>query len=299
MKIIIQHNWTTGLGDLFCGSTEYLNFIKQYKDLGYETKLIFSYNGVTGNKFIGVNPFEDIFDVESFNLFDSIEVASISNFSKEIDGCTFRHSQYMNSPRPGHHWWDVFSDVELIHTNYPNYSPTSFLFEKKEPEIFPKFNDNVYKKLKEFKTITSEDYDYIQIRYYDYAEITENFKEDISKIYELIKNSDRIFHLGSNNQYALDTLSVLENVFTYRFSNLDLFSNDHSYYFYNKHIPNKILLERLYENIAEMCTVKNANKIYMYNSHSWISNFLYYGFTQREKELKFYNINNNLNLLSE
>jgi len=162
MKIIIQHNWTTGLGDLFCGSTEYLNFIKQYKDLGYETKLIFSYNGVTGNKFIGVNPFEDIFDVESFNLFDSIEVVSISNFSKELEGCEFRHSQYMNTPKPGHHWWDIFSDVELIHTNYPNYSPTSFLNEKKEPEIFPKFNYNVYKKLEDFKTITSEDYDYLQ-----------------------------------------------------------------------------------------------------------------------------------------
>ena len=37
-------------------------FIKKYKELGCETKLIFSYNGVTGNKFIGINPFENIFD---------------------------------------------------------------------------------------------------------------------------------------------------------------------------------------------------------------------------------------------
>ena len=299
MKIIIQHNWTTGLGDLFCACTEYLNFIKKYKELGCETKLIFSYNGVTGNKFIGVNPFENIFDSNSFSLFDEIEVVNTSYFERVIDGCDFRHTQYMSTPRPGHQWWDVFSNFELLDASYPNYSPTSFLYEKKIPTVFPEFNENIKNKIKEFEEIIDYDYDYIQIRYGDYGEPNENFKKEVESIYEIIKNSDKKFHLGSNSQYAIDYLSVLDNVFTYRFSNLNLFSNDHTYYFYNKDKPNVMLLERLHENIAEMCSIKNANRIHLHTIHSWISNFLYHGFTQRKKELKFNIINNNLNLLNE
>lgn len=293
MKIIIQHNWTTGLGDLFCASTEYLNFIQEFKNKGVESELIFSFNGSTGNKFIGLNDFDKIYNLESFKVFDKITVRLESYKEKEIDGCSYKHTQY-GPKNPGVHWWDVFSDFDLGFVEYPNYCPQSFLNGKEKPVIYPKFNKKIEELINFFESEIGKDYDFIQIRHHDYSEHNENFEKDIWELYKLIKTSDKKFHIGSNNQFALDVLTSLDNVYVYRFSNLSLFSNDHPYYYYNKHISNNLLLERLYENIAEMCSIKNANNIFLYTTFSWVSNFLYYGLTQREKELHFEKINNNL-----
>ena len=51
-----------------------------------------------------------------------------------------------------------------------------------------------------------------------------------------------------------------------------------------------MLLDRLYDNLAEMVTIANADTIYGYTSFTWISNFLFYGMAN-SKELKFTNFN--------
>lgn len=301
MKVIIQHNWTTGLGDLFCASTEYLNFIKPLKEEGYETELIFSFNGSNnGNKFIGVNEFDTIFDTSSFELFDSISVREFPIIEKEYNGTFYHHTQY-GPTTPGQHWWDTYFDIVPDNIIYPNFNPQTFIDNKIDPKIFPRFNSEVYSRSDSFNKNFPEKHNYLQIRYWDYANsnLEQTFQSELEETFNLIKSSNEFFHIGSNNPIVNKTLGELPNVLTFNFKNLDLFSNDHSYYFYNKHISNDLLLDRLYDNLAEMISVAEAKKIFLYTKFSWISNFLFYGFTMNKNTFDFKIINNNLNLLNE
>lgn len=297
MKVMIQHNWTTGLGDLFCAATEYLNFIRHLKTLGYETELLFSFGN---NKFISKNEFDIIFDKKSFNLFDSISVLDNSIYDKKFKGLNYFHTQY-GPTTPGQHWWDTYFDVIPEDISYPNYNPQTFLNRTMIPEIFPIFNEKVYQKVNEFRKKLPKNYSYIQIRYWDYTNnsLEKDFEYDIDSLYLIIEKSKKTFHVGSNNYVVLDRLKNLPNVITYEFNDLDLFSNDHSYYYYNKHISNDILLERLYNNLAEMVSISEAQNIFLYTKFSWISNFLYYGMSRNINQFNFKLINNNLDSIYE
>lgn len=293
MKVLIQQNWTSGLGDLYIGACEYLNFVKRLKDLGYETELNFSYNGFTGgNKFIGPNPFETIFDIKSFDVFDKITISEYPIGEKNYNNLIYNHTQY-GPNSPGIHWWDCWFDVVPDINIYPNFSPYTLLSGEQIPSILPKFNEEVYKRSNKFVSTIGEGYNFIQIRYFDYNFKSEDITSSVSKLYDAIEISDQKFHIGSNNQYSINTLKILPNVTTYEFNNLDLFPNDHTYYFYNKHISNDILLDRLYDNISEMVSIENAKKIYQLTYYSWISNFVYYGLSNRENKNIFFNINEN------
>lgn len=49
MKLLIQHNFNTGLGDMYNDMVEYMTTTKKYKEMGWEVHLIFClYN----NKYI-------------------------------------------------------------------------------------------------------------------------------------------------------------------------------------------------------------------------------------------------------
>lgn len=296
MKVVIQHNWTTGLGDLYCACTEYLNFIKPLKEIGYETELIFSFNGISSpNKFIGVNSFEKIFKLESFNLFDIISVRELPITDLEYNKTKYYHTQY-GPTSPGIHWWDVYFDVIPQLTSFPNINPRSFLEKTQNISVLPLFNEEVYLRANTFSKKLKEKYDFIQIRYFDYARtIDSGFESDMGTLFETIKNSSNYFHIGSNSPYVNNKFSKLKNVINYEFKNLNLFSNDHSYYFYNKQISNDLLLDRLYDNLAEMVSIANSRKIFLYSSFDWISNFLFYGFMSKGDELSFKIINKNLN----
>lgn len=295
MNLIIQHNWTTGLGDLFCASTEYLNFISDLKKQGYKTKLIFSFNGEYNlNKYIGLNPLEKIYNLDSFSLFDDIEVRNNPITELSINDLKYHHTQY-GVNKPGQHWWDLYLDVIPQNLSYPNFSPTTFLYKNIKPIIFPKFNEEVYKRADNFSKILGHNYNFLQVRYFDYTEVPEKeYKEKIDLLYLKIKNSTEVYHLGSNNKYVSDKFLGLKNIIQYNFKNLDLFSNDHTYYFYNKHLSNDLLLDRLYDNLAEMVSISNTKKIYLYTTFGWISNFLYYGMSQSKRQINFELLNKNL-----
>jgi len=299
MKVVIQHNWTTGLGDLYCACTEYLKFIKPLKEIGYETKLIFSFNGISGsNKYIGINEFDKIFDISSFHLFDDISIRKYPVTDLNYDDTHYHHTQY-GPTSPGHHWWDVFFDVIPNNLRYPNINPQTFLDKKETISVLPLFNEQIYKRSSSFQKKINDEYDFIQIRYFDYSnKITEEFDKDMNQLFEIVKKSQRYYHIGSNSPYVMDKFLELDNVITYKFNNLDLFSNDHSYYLYNKHISNDILLDRLYDNIAEMVSISNAKNIFHYSTFDWISNFLLYGFIFRGDNLSFKKINNNISSLN-
>ena len=297
MKLVVQHNWTSGLGDLYCACTEYLTFIKPLKKLGYETELIFCFNGFSKtNDYIGLNDFDKIFDKKSFKLFDKISVRDYPIGNLEYDGTKYYHTQY-GPTTPGQHWWDIYFDIVPDNIIFPNYGPQSFLQYKFKSLTTPKFNNEVYKRVNKFKKKLSLNHNFIQIRHFDTKIPDNDFIKYIDELYSLLMDSQETYHLGSNSPYVNDKFSSLNNVFQYTFKNLELFSNDHPYYQYNKHISNEMLLDRLYDNIAEMVLVSKAKNIYQYSSFSWISNFLFYGFLNRKTELNFKIINNDLSFL--
>jgi hypothetical protein len=292
MKVVVQHNWTTGLGDLYCAATQYLNMIKPIKEMGYETELVFAYNsGNGGNKFIGLNEFDSIFDIDSFKVFDTISVENYSTNNVDYKDTKYHYTPY-GPTAPGQHWYDVYFDEIPDIFSHRHYTPSGILDGSSKPIVYPKFNDEVYKRSNKFIKDIGNDCDYIQIRYFDYGSLDEKFENDLNTIYNKLKESQKKYHIGSNNAEALDRLSVLDNVYTYKFKNLDLFTNDHSYYFYNKNISNDMLLDRLYDNLAEMVAIAKCNTIYGYTSFGWISNFLFYGMTHNDpNKLKFVNFN--------
>jgi hypothetical protein len=303
MKIVIQHNFSTGLGDLYCACTEYLNFIKKYKEAGYETELQFCFNSSSfSNKYIGYCDFEELFDISSFYIFDKITTKRYSTCDLILNGAKYIHTQY-GPKTPGVHFWDIFLDGDEITIppnviKYPNYCPTSFLKDKFKPEIRPIFNSEVYKRYNIFKNSIPTNHHSVQFRYYDFCNLlNEPLISSLNIFQDKISNSKNSYHLGSNNQYFLNTLSKLDNVFTYKFKNLDVFTNDHSYFYYNKGIKKELLLDRIYDNLAEMISFKDSQTITHFSVLNWVSNFLYYSFINSDKDIDFINIGSNLDEL--
>ena len=217
------------------------------------------------------------------------QVEEWSTTDIEYKGTHYHYTPY-GPKTPGQHWYDVYFDNVPEAFGHKHYSVGNLLNKSLVPDIIPKFNKKVYKRAYAFSDTIDSCYDYIQIRYFDYGTPDEKLINDLDIIYNLLKKSDRKYHIGSNNEHAINTLSSLDNVYTYKFNNLDLFTNDHMYYHYNSHINNDMLLDRLYDNLAEMVTIANADTIYGYTSFTWISNILFYGMAN-SKELKFTNFN--------
>jgi len=298
MKLLIQLTFNNGLGNLYCGAIEVLDFVKSYKNLGYSCNLIFSSNGSSGgNKFINFVKFEDIFDLSFFEVFDSITNREHSIKSKEFDGCIYHSTQY-GPDYPGAHWWDVYFDVlpdEVIPKKA--FNMITLLSNQNPPIFLPKFNEKVYKKAELFRENNKDIKKSIQIRYYDYRlSPSDDFNHYSSELYNSVMESKNKFHFMSNNKLIIDKIKNLDNIKIYDFNNLDILPNDHSYYFYHKHIDYEILLDRLYDNLSEMVLLSYYDEVYYYTSFSWISTFLYYS-KSNNPEQKLININTNINLI--
>lgn len=296
MKLLIQLTFNNGLGNLYCGAVEVLHFVQKYKDLGYDCELIFASNGnAGGNKFINFCKFEEIFDLNSFKVFDRIRSIEHSIGSKEYEGYIYHSTQY-GPNYPGAHWWDVFFD-ELPDEVFPKhpFNMETLISNQHVPVFLPKFNKEVYKRVKKFskKSIKKS----IQVRYYDFN-ITppDDFKIFSENLFTKVSQSKNKYHFTSNNQYIIDKLKSLPNIKTYTYKNLDKFPNDHGYYFYYKDVERKMLMDRIYDNLTEMVILSTFDEIFYFTSFSWNSTFLYYSRANNPKQ-KLININNNLDFI--
>lgn len=298
MKLLIQLTFNNGLGNLYCGAVDIINFVRKHKEWGYSAELIFASNGnAGGNKFIDFVEFEEIFDLEEFKIFDNIRSVHGSISSKEFEGYTYHSTQY-GPNYPGAHWWDVFFDV-VPKEEYPKYSHSmeTLLSNQQIPEYLPRLNQKVYDKVNDFKKNNFDIDKVIQVRYLDYfLNPPEDFKNFTEQLYSKVEKSENKFYLMSNNQYIIDKLSELPNIVLYSYNHLDKLPNDHSYFFYHKHIDRSILLDRLYDNLAEMTLLSEYETIYFYTSYSWMSTFLYYS-KANNKNQNLINITNNLDLI--
>lgn len=299
MKLLIQLTFNNGLGNLYCGAVELLNFASYYKNLGYECELIFASNGNAGpNKFIGQVNIEEIFDLTVFDMFDNISNVTNSIGEKNYLGYQYHSTQY-GPDHPGAHWWDVYFDV-LPEEVYPKYAfnMETLVSGKHVPTIIPKLNHKIYEKVDNFIQKNGTIDNVIQVRFFDFSlNPPENFKDYCKKIKERIEESDQKFYFTSHNKYAVDLMSDLKNVVMYEYQNMDELPNDHSYYFYHKNFDREILLNRLYDNLAEMSLISKCKKVYYSTPYGWMTTFLYYS-KSNNPELELININNNINLIT-
>lgn len=293
MKVVIQQNWTSGLGDLYTGACEYLNFIKNLKERGYQTELIFSiHSGLGGsNKYINECQFEDIFDKKTFKYFDKISTRLWAHTEKTLNNLNYNFTVH-GCNNPGVHWWDCYSDGLPDDIVVPWYGSDRFLYTDDKPNVLPKFNKIVYTRREKFLGDKKNKFNFIQVRVADMG------NQDISKLKPItkslkknIKKKEELFLVGGNNEYVTKRLNLLTNVFEYKYKNLKVFPNDHPYYFYHHNLTKDMYLDRIYDNLAEMTSLEFANKIYQYTLFGWTSNFLFYGFT-KNKNLRYIKVNN-------
>jgi hypothetical protein len=297
MKILIQLTFNNGLGNLYCGAVEILNYVSFYKNLGYTCELIFASNGDgMNNKFISSCTFEEIFDLKSFDVFDSIRNVNHSIKSKIFEDYTYHSTQY-GPNKPGVHWWDVFFD-KLPDQIFPklSFNMETLLCSECIPIYLPKFNKKVYDKVNNLEL--GEISKVIQIRFFDYnLNPPEDFKIYTEKLNEKLINSNSKYYFTSNNQYIIDKLTLLPNILTYEYKDLNSLPNDHGYYFYHKNLSREFLLDRLYDNLTEMVLLSKFDEIYYYTAYGWNSTFLYYSKSNNPNQ-KLINIKNNLDLIT-
>jgi hypothetical protein len=299
MKLLIQLTFNNGLGNLYCGAVDILHFANHYKNLGYDCELVFASNGSLGynnNKYIDFVDFEDIFDADSFKIFNKIRSFKVAIGQKEYEGYTYHSTQY-GPDYPGAHWWDVFFDVfpKINHTKV-GFNPDNL--HQNTPIWLPKLNEKIYKKVDKFLEKNGDLNEGVQIRYGDYTlNPPEEFKTYCRNLSDKLQLTNRNFYVTSHNQFAIDTLSTLDNVVAYEYKNINELPNDHCYYFYHKNLSREIYLERLHDNLAEMVLLSKLNKIYFYfHSICWTSTFLYYS-KSHNPDQQLININTDLNLI--
>ena len=287
MKVIIQQNWVSGLGDLYTGACEYLTFIKKLKDLGYETELIFSlHSGLGGgNKYINECSFDEIFDIDSFSCFDKISTRLWSHTDIVLENLDYKFTSRVGTNLPGVHWWDCFADELPTNSIYqvPWYGSEQLLALGTKPEVTPNFNKEVYRRQEEFLKNKPKEFDFIQFRVADMGNQKLDELIDITNIIKgQIENTDKIFYIGSNHDYFLTNLNLLPNIFIYEYKNLEIFKNDHPYYYYHPNLTKEVYLDRVYDNLTEMTSIKLSNNIYLVSLFGWVSNFLFYGLSKNE-----------------
>jgi len=276
MKLLIQLNFGL-LGNLYVGVTQLLHFANYYKKLGYNCDFIFASNSGGRNGYsIPDIKFDELFDLESFGVFDTITTIEHSITNNQ-------YGEYFcyGSSNPGVQWWDVFFNCEVdefFTLYYKNYDNKIFSKNTVLPDIMPKFNKVVYEKVKLFKEKYPQIDSSLQLRLYGYGD-KENYGERLTKVYsdlyESVKKSNKKFFLTSSCVSCLGKILELPNVFLFTYREMD--DNKGDVNFDNINGGREKQLDTIYEYIAEMVMIGETNHVYFYSIH-WQSTFLYYSF---------------------
>lgn len=295
MKLLIQHNFITGLGDMYVSVTQYLEFANDYKNRGYETELVVCFRG---NKYIDIIDFSEIFDMEYFNVFDKISYVKTPILTKKYEDMSYVFTaNLMVDPKPGQQDWDVFLSVDDDNLTIPNSTTYRLLVDNNLPKIKPKFSKEIIEKSNGLSNQIGVNYNYLQIRMNDEKRLTEDDFKMLELFHNKIIQTNDMFHIGSNSHEVLNFFRDKKNVFTYGFKSICEYDSNHNY-FAHTNLTNEEYIERLKENIVEMVSIKNAKKIYQYSEIFWISQFLFYSFVEQIGNINFYRINNKFETIS-
>jgi hypothetical protein len=276
MKAIIQHNFTTGIGDFICDLSESMHVAQELKKLGYEIHLRLN---LLRNKYSKEPILCKILSEETLNFFSTIEEFTNPITDLEVENTTFWFAAH-DPQKPGTHRWDIFIDEipqNISRIKFDANTASVGIV----PQIIPQFSTPVLDKVEAFTKELTKGYSFVQIRIVD-SELN-NSRLDVlyDKVIAHIDNLDTQVHIGTNNKYLYNRFIKCERVVTYNFTTVDKLGNDLNAIEY--YTGEDVFLERLYDNIAEMASIVSCDKIYYYSDHNWVSNFLYYALCMNPK----------------
>ena len=269
--LIVQLNFNTGAGDLYCAITQLINFSKKCHDQGFSVG--FYYNFHNNQYFFDSNDvsFDTFFEINKQHY----KFIKKHNASSHYDGYFYAYTPYLYSRNPegGLHWWDVFIKNENIQKkdNILKNIVTCCMREWQTEDkisIFPRFSKNVMK-----LTISNPvKMVGLHIRNLDQSETMELVNNNIEKIDTLINsnliylcsNSNSVRNFFSNKENLIMMKPRHENV-TYHYGSFKNNAND-----------NKILIENFEDTLAEMHNLSLCEKIYTLTEWNRPTNFLFY-----------------------
>jgi len=269
MRAIIQHNFSSGLGDCIMSIYQYIDTAIKLKKLGYKVDLFVNQNT---NLYFHRNDFFNVFNIFVFSsIFDSIEVISENiNYLAQTD--KLHHIYAMNGAQPGLHWWDLFADVnnEEIKNCITEYS------------IYPHVSNNLpaEKNIFHSNVITSYEsvacknkYSSIYFRPKDCNDGEYLYNHFRSNIEEIIQTSKTVF-VCSNSFELKKRLK--------EFACKNIIINDiHKEEIYGNHWGTTLTINRedsllkTIHTIRDMLFLKDSNQIYHFSEWARISNFLF------------------------
>lgn len=288
MRALIQHNFRSGLGDMYCDMSEYMTIAKQLKEMGYEIDLIFC---LAGCRYSKENIFFKIFDNETINFFSSVKETFIP--ITEINFHKYEyHSTCHEHASPGLHRWDLFLDTPLkTNLERVRYSINN-LVQGDMPEITPEFSSEIHKRVKSFEVRNQKNYSFLHLRVSD-------IKKDVSHYHNICQIADNFlrdkkeyFYLGTNNDYIFDYFKNRDNIIRYDFESFPKLGKDVNEI--DSYHGNESFFDRMCDNIAEMILIKNSDTLYYYSEIERLSNFYIYGFFKNQK-MSFVDLKESLN----
>jgi hypothetical protein len=273
MKVLIQHNFKSGLGDLFIDMSEYMTMCKELKELGYEIhlKLCLYYNKYVKGPFL-----TKVLSQETIDFFDSIDETYSGINSMEYEDYKYGFSAH-HPQIPGQHRWDVFFDVYPEIQLYNKRLSIHYLLTEKIDFITPKFSNLIEENAKKFANSIGGDYNFFHIRVYDDGESDEGIDLISSNVENVINQDNKLFHVGSNNSKLVNKLKNNPKVKTYEFKTLSVIDNDMNTVLHTKIDDDEIFLNRVIDTLSEMASIQYSDMIYHSGYYNWSSSFLFYG----------------------
>lgn len=203
MKALIQHNFSSGLGDCIVAVYEYLETLETLKNLGYDVELILN---IRNNVYLYNENFFDLFNEEVFNHFSKVTIVDTPISQIVYEDLTRVYT--LGNASPGQHWWDLYiSDPENFKYELLSIYPYQ---ESKTPKDIKIFNENIYEEYRNIKIKynLNTPFNSIYFRTYDYVDNSKLYLKYETLISELIVNNDKIF-LCSNSFKLKDKIKKL------------------------------------------------------------------------------------------
>lgn len=271
--IIIQLNFTSGFGDLYCSMVDVLNIVSRCKQFNLTADFIYNFDR---NYY-----FFDTDSINILNFFESDNFLEFKNIKKthahnSIDN--YKHIFTPHLPKDrfqgGLHLWDLFLSNKKIDfedralstischamNNFGDISKIKVI-----PEFAPKIKNLGFKET----NLTA-----IHFRTNDSSECMDIINNHTTKVKEII---------DSNKTYILSNSKNIRNYFlNYNHPNILMYNSRHEhvgYHFYaykGNSKDNNQLIENLEDTIVEMYNLSLCKKIYTSTEWSRPSNFLFY-----------------------
>lgn len=196
MKALIQHNFTSGMGDFLNCIYEYYITCEKLRRLGYNEFELKLY--IKPNCYLNDDSFFDFFDINFFKtIFDKVEIVQNPITNKHFNNLNYIITVGTNEP--GRHLWDLF--LEERTGGYGINCFTTYSYQKPQTEYLNFFNENL---IKEYKNLRSKNnlYDYASIYYrtHDLEDNTSTYSSFDEEFKRIIENNNSVY--VSSNSFA-------------------------------------------------------------------------------------------------